>query len=154
MTTFGINFVLQWGSTTAISRVWGHSSVVPKLNSVVYSFQVTPRSTGGISGGVTRASLFFNEWARAHSLKVFSTRSFKKWITLTCLSTQPRWADKVYLQGRSLHGHAREIRYLTRPRSTNIFGGNKLTLRGTHTWKNPWCLILWGEVQLNRPRYV
>jgi len=154
MTTSGVSFVLQWGSTTAVSKVWGFPEVKPIAKPIVFTFQNTSRSSGGIPNSTARAALFLNEWKRARSTKVFSNKAYKKWITLKCCSVQPRWAEKVYLQGRSLHGSATEVRYLTKRQTSNVFGGSRLTLRGTHTWHNPWWLIVWGEVQLNRRRYV
>jgi len=155
MTRGGINFVLQWGAPTAISYVLGSPCLVPTPASTVFTFQVTPANKrGGLPGGVSRASLFFSSWARGSLSKVSTSHSYKKWVTLRCVSFQPRWAEKVFLTGRSIHGHTREIRYLTRYQPNNIFGGTTLTLRGTHTWKNPWWLLLWSEAQLNRQRYV
>lgn len=155
MTRGGVNFVLQWGASTAVSYVLTSSCLVPTPGAVVFTFQVTPSNRrGGLPGGVSRAALFFHNWSRGFSSKTLSSRSYKKWVTLRCVSFQPRWAEKVFLNGCSIHGHTREIRYLTRQQPNNVFGGTTLTLRGTYTWKNPWWLLLWAEAQLNRQRYV
>jgi hypothetical protein len=153
-TTKGVNFVLQWGATQAVSQVWGFSEVDPLAQPLVFTFQITSKSPGGIPRSTARAALFLQEWQRARSSKIFSTKVYKKWLTLRCVTVQPRWAERVYLQGRSIHGCTTEIRYLTKRRNTNLFGGTRLTLRGTKSWSNPWWLIVWGEAQLNRKRYV
>jgi len=153
-TTKEINFVLQWGAMTAVSQVWGFSQICSGPAPIVFTFQVTPKSAGGATSGTARAALFFNQWHRSRSSKFLSTKTYKKWVTLRCVTVQTRWAEKAYLQGRSVHGCTTEIRYLTKRQNSNVFGGNRLTLRGSYTWANPWWLISWGEVQLNRRRYV